>query len=276
MPDTPLPADPPSLPPGDAYRVRAVNTLPASENKIHDDAVARTLGFTAALVPGVDVYAYATHAAVARWGRDWLERGTMDVLLKRPVYEGDEASVLAEAVGDGLHVTVHTGGETCAIAVAHLPASVPPPGLAAFPLAVPPADRPAATAAALPTGQVLGSHPFTVTAAFASQYLHDVQERHPLYAAAGLVHPGTVLRLCNWALAHSVRLGAWIHAGSKVRHFATARVGEELTGRARVLATYERKGHRMVDLDVLVVAAGARAVARVTHTAIYLPRQLAE
>ena len=42
------------------YRVSAFNTAQESENKIHDDDVARRFGFTGGLVPGVDVYAYMT------------------------------------------------------------------------------------------------------------------------------------------------------------------------------------------------------------------------
>jgi hypothetical protein len=41
-----------------------------------------------------------------------------------------------------------------------------------------------------------------------------------------------------------------------------------------VADNYERKGHRFVDLDVLVLS-GARPVAAVRHTAIYRPRQVA-
>ena len=42
-----------------AYDVRAYNTAATSENKIHDDAIAQKFGFTGALVPGVEVYAWA-------------------------------------------------------------------------------------------------------------------------------------------------------------------------------------------------------------------------
>ena len=55
-----------------AYRVEARNLSHASENKIHDDAVARTFGFGGGLVPGVEVYAYMTHLPVGRWGMGWL------------------------------------------------------------------------------------------------------------------------------------------------------------------------------------------------------------
>ena len=36
------------------------------ENRVHDDDVARLFGFSAGLVPGVDIYAYMTHPLVER------------------------------------------------------------------------------------------------------------------------------------------------------------------------------------------------------------------
>ena len=65
-----------------------------------------------------------------------------------------------------------------------------------------------------------------------------------------------LLRLCNLALRENVVLPPWIHTGSKVANFAAARVGDELSVRARVAANYERKGHRLVDLDTIVIANG--------------------
>ena len=47
------------------YRVEAYNTAHASENKIHDGEVARRFGFDGGLVPGVDVYGYMSHPALA-------------------------------------------------------------------------------------------------------------------------------------------------------------------------------------------------------------------
>lgn len=44
-----------------AHHVEAYNVSRASENKIHDDAVARQFGFSGGLVPGAEVYAYRTH-----------------------------------------------------------------------------------------------------------------------------------------------------------------------------------------------------------------------
>ena len=43
------------------YALDAFNTATESANKIHDDTVAKNLGFRGGLVPGVDVYAYLCH-----------------------------------------------------------------------------------------------------------------------------------------------------------------------------------------------------------------------
>ena len=50
-----------------AYDVRAVNISAASENKIHDDTVARRFGFRGALVRGVEVFAYTAHGPLAHF-----------------------------------------------------------------------------------------------------------------------------------------------------------------------------------------------------------------
>ena len=66
-----------------------------------------------------------------------------------------------------------------------------------------------------------------------------------------------------------------MHVGSKLQHFALGRIGDELSVRARITGNYEHKGHRFVDVDVLVLANRAMPIARIAHAAIWLPRQLA-
>jgi acyl dehydratase len=67
-----------------------------------------------------------------------------------------------------------------------------------------------------------------------------------------------------------------MHMGSTVQNHAVARVGDTLNVRARVTKNYEHKGHKWVEIDALVIANETRPIARVTHIAIYRPRQLAE
>ena len=96
----------------------------------------------------------------------------------------------------------------------------------------------------------------------------------PIYTSERLAHPGALLRLCNAVLVENVVLAPWIHTGSVMQNHGLARVGDELSARARVVRNYEHNGHRSVELDVVVVA-GDGIVAHVLHTAIYKLRHLA-
>ncbi len=261
------------------YRVAAFNASKESENKIHDDAVARRFGFRGGLVPGVDVYAYMMHLPVQRWGRAWLERGTAECRFLKPVYDGDTAIVSAAEMPTGLDLQIESHEEICVTGRAGLPAerAAPPPSFSETPVPpVPPAERPPADETTLATGTRLAMNPFRVTDEYAEQYLCTVRETEPLYARENLVHPGTILHIGNWVLRHNVVLGPWMHVGSTVQHFAAARIGDELLADAIVTANYERKGHRFVELDVLVHAGQKTPVARLGHIAIYRPRQLSD
>ena len=257
------------------YRVEAFNTAKASENKIHDDAVARRFGFGGGLVPGVDVYAYMAHLPVARWGRAWLERGAAECRFQKPVYDGDIATVTAVETAEGLDLRVESRGELCATGRASLPhrLSPPPESFAEPPL--PPADRPPASEATLAAGTLLGIRPLSITHQLVKQCVADLRETETLYLKEGLAHPVIIARAGNWALNHNVVLGPWMHVGSRLQHFAAAHIGDELSVRASVTGNYEHKGHRFVDVDVLVLANKHTRVARIAHTAIWLPRQLA-
>src|SRR5947208_2802960 len=88
-------------PPLGPYRVSAYNTAHDSENKIHDDSVARRFGFGGGLVPGVDVYGYMTHLPV-------LSR---NVALGPWIHTGSRVQYLATAaVGDTLSVRARITG----------------------------------------------------------------------------------------------------------------------------------------------------------------------
>jgi len=254
-----------------AYRVLAYNTAHDSENKIHDDAVARGFGFTGALVPGVDVYAYMMHLPVERWGRAFLERGTAECRFASPVYDGETVEVSGREEGEGIAIEVTSQGKRCATGSACL--SPQKDSLLKYEIAEPPSpdNRPSASPSTLAPGTVLGTQRFDTNVEFLKTYLQEIGETDELYLREGLMHPGNILRMANFALFRNVKLGPWIHVGSRVQNLGAARAGEMLSARARVTANYEKKGHRFVDLDVLVLA-GDRPVAQVLHTAIYEPR----
>ncbi len=259
----------------ETYRVEAYNTSKLSENKIHDDTVARRFGFNGGLVPGVDVMAYMMHLPVHRWGRAFLERGLIDARFLKPVYDGEMAEVSGEENGGVISIDVKSRGELCATGTASLPLSAPVISIGDYPQVAPVSERKPVDATSYEIGKWLGTVPRHWAGELAAEYLRDVRERDSLYAREGLGHPGLLQRMMNKVLVDNAILGPWIHVGSRMQLLNAARVGDELTARARVTANYEKKGHCFVELDALVVANGGTPVAHCRHIAIYQPREKA-
>ncbi|HEV7601716.1 MAG TPA: hypothetical protein VGO49_15860 [Bradyrhizobium sp.] len=259
----------------ETYRVSAYNTAKQSENKMHDDTVARRFGFSGGLVPGVDVMAYMMHLPVAKWGRAFLERGLIEARLVKPVYDGETADVGGEEKDGVLTIAVESRGQLCATGSASLPASAPSLSLSDFSATAPVAERRPVDAMSYQLGKWLGTVPRVWAGGAAQEYLADVRETDPIFAKQGFSHPGLLQRVMNKVLVDNAILGAWIHVGSRMQLLAAARAGDELTARAKVTGNYEKKGHRFVELDALVVANGRTPVAHCQHIAIYQPREQA-
>jgi acyl dehydratase len=256
------------------YRVSAYNTALQSENKIHDDTVARRFGFSGGLVPGVDVMAYMLHLPVAKWGRAFLERGLIEARFVKPVYDGEMADVSGEEKDGILTLAVESRGQLCATGSATLPAAAPAIYISDFNEIAPVAERRPVDAMSYQLGKWLGSVPRRWAGETAAEYLRDVRETDPIFRREGFSHPGLFQRVMNKVLVDNAILGPWIHVGSRMQLLAAARSGDELTARAKVTGNYEKKGHRFVELDALVVADGT-PVAHCQHIAIYQPREQA-
>jgi acyl dehydratase len=259
----------------EAHRVQAYNTAKLSENKMHDDTVARRFGFSGGLVPGVDVMAYMMHLPVAKWGRAFLERGLIEARFVKPVYDGEMADVTGEESDGVLSLQVESRGELCATGTASLPASAPSLSISDFSEVVAVAERRPVNATSYELGKWLGTVPRAWAGEAAREYLTDVRETEAIYAREGLGHPGLLQRVMNKVLVDNAILGPWIHVGSRMQLLSSARRGDELTARAKVTGNYEKKGHRFVELDALVVANGRTPLAHCQHIAIYQPREQA-
>jgi acyl dehydratase len=257
------------------YRVEAYNTAKASENKMHDDAVARKFGFSGGLVPGVDVMAYMMHLPVVVWGRAFLERGLIEARFVKPVYDGETVDVTAEEADGRLALAAESRGQLCAAGTASLPASAPAVSIEDFPHTAAVATRMPVNAMSYEAGKWLGTLPRSWPGEAAREYLAEIREPDPIFAREHLLHPGVLQRIMNKVLVDNAILGPWIHVGSRMQLLAAAGPGDELVARARVTANYEKKGHRFVELDALLVANGHTAVAHCRHVAIYQPRERA-
>jgi len=254
------------------WRVSAFNTAKQSENKMHDDAVARRFGFSGGLVPGVEVLAYMLHLPVQRWGRAFLERGLIEARFAKPVYDGETATVTGEEADGALALQVESRGELCAAGTASLPARAPAFEIGRYPATAAATQRPPIGPASFPVGQWLGTAPVSWGGAKLAGYLDEIRETDPIYRDANLVHPGTLQRIMNRVLVDNVVLGPWIHVGSRMQLLAAATGDDTLTARAQVSANYDKKGHRFVEFDALIVANGTTPVAHCHHIAITQPR----
>jgi hypothetical protein len=260
------------------YRVSATPTHDPWENKIHEDGLARAFGFRGGLVPGVTVYSWMTHPVVAALGGAWLDHGTFSVRFAKPVYFGETVSVRASVAAHSKEeVTiqvrvVNDQDEVCATATMGLPRGplLPLPDPAAYPAAALPAERPPASRAYLERRTALGTPQLILERAVADAFLQKVSETLSMYRDAdGPAHPGIYLEQANRALDRNVRVSPWIHVESHGQHLSVARVRERLETRAKVKNLFQGKGHEFVELDLLLLAEGVRAVASIRHVAIY-------
>jgi acyl dehydratase len=259
----------------EAYRVQAYNTAKLSENKMHDDTVAKRFGFNGGLVPGVDVMAYMMHLPVAKWGRAFLERGLIEARFVKPVYDGEIADVTGEDSDGVLSIEVESRGQLCATGSATLPAPAASFSIADFSETAAVTERKPVSTTSYELGKWLGTLPRAWAGDAATEYLMDVRETDAIYPQEGLGHPGLLQRVMNKVLVDNAILGPWIHVGSRMQLLAASASGDELTARAKVTGNYEKKGHRFVELDALVVANGRTPVAHCQHIAIYQPREQA-
>jgi hypothetical protein len=254
--------------PGIIRRLTARHRIAASANPIHDDTKAREVGFSRAPIPGVDVYWYMCHAAIDAWGEDWASTGGAAVKFVSPVYDAEVCDlVLAGRSAGELDVELVGAGRTKSRAtfIRQAPeAAWNPPREAPVPQVKQTADE-----VSLAPGNVLGTSSRIFTALESNSYLDWLGEGGSFFRERGCVHPGFLLKMCNYALDDSVALGAWLYTASKIQHRARSHVDELLQARAVVAANYERGGHRWFELDVHVLGESGRAIANVRHQGIY-------
>jgi acyl-CoA thioesterase FadM len=260
------------------YRVSAPPTQHAWENKIHEDGMAREFGFRGALVPGIVVYSWLTHPVVAALGAAWLDHGTFSVRFARPVYFDRPVTVRASVAAHSRDAVTIQGrvideeGLVCATATMGLPLGplLALPDVASFPAASLPAERSPASRDFFERHPVLGTPQLILERAVADAFLERVREPLALYREADApAHPGLYLEQANRALDRNVRVSPWIHVESHGQHLSAARLHERLETRARVKNLFQGKGHEFVELELLLLAGGARPVAAIRHVAIY-------
>jgi hypothetical protein len=268
------------------YHVIARNCSTESENIIHADAAARQFGFKGGLVPGVVIFGYAIKPVMDLYGTAWLQHGSVQIKLHKPVYDGDAVVVRAHTHPQSTSVEFALSAqrgheEVCASGEASL---IQAGGQCAtwdlkdFPeLAIPtPNERPVASTGLLAPGRVLGTINQNLDS-FQSRVFAALNEMNSLFIGPeSIAHPAVLLELANQALMRNFRLGPWLHTASSVTNWSPARNGEAIQVRSRVAACYEHKGHEFVILNLVLLGPGNRLIQQVAHTAIFRPKFVAD
>ena len=257
------------------HRVSAYNTSKHSENKMHDDTVAKRYGFIGGLVPGVDVMAYMMHLPVAKWGRAFLERGLIEARFVKPVYDGELTDVTGEESNGVLAIQVESRGELCATGTASLPAAAPSFSLVRLRRCRGGGRAQAGGCHFLCTRQMARRGAARLGGGCGQGISGGYPRDRDDLRREGLGHPGLLPRVMNKVLVDNAIMGPWIHVGTRMQLLSAARIGDEITARAKVIGNYDKKGHRFVELDALVVANGKTPLAHCHHIAIYQPREQA-
>ncbi|MBI2760028.1 MAG: hypothetical protein HYX51_01215 [Chloroflexi bacterium] len=274
------------LPPG---RQVARNPSTASENKIHDDAIAKQYGFSGGLVPGATSYAYLAGWLVRTLGPAWAAHGSSSISLVRPVYEGETVnlggrvlSVEGDATRGNVAIECWVDGPDRvrrAPGTAGLSWGDPPAGEPRPPFSLNdqrprlPEERGTITTATAPVGTPLPPVEIDTGPEGVSRYLNDVDSDDPLFSHSSsnprsMVHPGWYANMANRVLSANFVLNAWIHTRSEIRHLAPAFAGGTYRGYGQIVEAFEKRGHEYVTVDVLIADGADTPVARVLHTAI--------
>jgi acyl dehydratase len=250
---------------------------PGYRGSVHDDSVARRMGFRAALIPGAFVYGHVSRLAVDAWGADWARRGSMGARFRRPVHDGDvltaEVSGLVDAgSGQRAEVTLRNQeGEGVATGWVAMPWQDPvPPRIEDCPIVPLPEPPPAVEPGGMAVGTRLGSRNAVLTEEEFRRSLAAFDERHPLYLAGGLVHSGCLIRRTMFDANRSFRLPApVVFVSGEAQHFEPVSPGQRLATSGTVTAVYERNGRHYFETEEILVVDGARVAARFRRTSIY-------
>lgn len=269
--------------------VTAHNASLHSDNKIHDDEVAKRYGFAGGLVPGVTVFAYMVGPLACALGERWLTSGEALVTFVQPIYEQQSATsratVLEVRRGDGGGRIVfdiraeNAAGDRCGTGTATVSSREPdgpvePPDYVQIDPGPAPSARPELQLESAPVGEVLARLVVPTTVETARDYASAVFDKNPLFILGSswgppLMHPGWLLSECNRIFTQSFSFGPWIHTRSHIRYLGPALAGRSFTFHGRMAEAYERRQHHYAVLDIFCLDDQGQQVMQVQHTAIF-------
>ncbi len=248
------------------YTVQAKNFAQASENRIHSDDIAKRLGFTGALVPGVAVYGHLVHPVA---NADFLSNSSHSVRFLKPTYDGDWLTITEERDNDSLKVNLcNEAGTLLAVMDVADPNSAQPSfdDSGVFDAVPVDPERKLISWDTIELNRPFDPWQWQATAEENNTYATQVADAQPLYEE--YVHPHWILSQANAALMHQFEMPTWIHVGSDVIHHKALHVGDDITVQAAPLEKWRKKGHEFVRLLVHYTR-NDEITTQIMHTAIY-------
>lgn len=261
--------------------VAKVVARPEFVGTLHDNDMARSLGYPAALVPGIDIYAYLTSFALKTWGSSWLSHGALASTSIRPVYDGDPLTVYVDAPqSEGskrtTNIAIHNaeGIMVASAQAAHSEGANSPPGAERFPIQSRGRTVPSGEPSALQINQHFTSITEEISRERNRELCREFLEPSSFYTDAGIVHPAYLQRLAlrnaHTSFTHATPP---IFISTDTQNFGALHVGETVDTPGFITKLWERKGHHYMESEQLVIANGERPVALIRRVTIYQARR---
>lgn len=246
----------------------ARNYAVASENKIHSDDVAKRLGFTGALVPGVTVFGHLTWPLTADLGSQWLEGSWVATRFLKPAYHGERLTIADRQHAGKYEVECRNPQGTLIATLECTPETQQPDvDLHARLTSTTPVERVSISWDAIRLDEPFPTYVWKPDAAFNREYASRLDDDTPLFQQ-GVLHPHAILSQANQALVRRFVMPAWIHTGSEIRFRQLLHVGDAIEVRSVPMDKWEKKGHQFIKLYVAYLLNGDVAT-EIYHTAIF-------
>ncbi|HJP52703.1 MAG: hypothetical protein QGH99_02015 [Pseudomonadales bacterium] len=249
---------------------------PRPGNPIHSTDTARKHGFRGALIGGANVYGWVTDAIVDLLGESWLSNGWIDVLFRKPTYDGDTMQVTIDDAIENIHQyrLENQQGDVCLEGQLGMNTA---PWLNEIeqtefePAEDPITDSPALTLDNAPVGQRLRPMSAALTVRKHEAFIKEKQGAllHRYAGPEGLCHPAWLAAQMIYLLHHSFNYGPAIHTRSQIQNLAPANAAQSFTITGCCDDAFEKRGHHYIVNDGSIWSGAQCELVRLRHTAIF-------
>lgn len=238
-----------------------------SENKIHSDAIAKRLGFTGALVPGVTVFGHMTWPLTEKFGERWLANSVVTTRFLKPAYDGERLTVTQqERDGESLVECFNPSGALLANLKCNLNLNADIDVRANLKRSAP-MERVEIAWDTVHVDQPLSTYRWEPDVVHNCEYAARLDDDTALFQE-GVLHPHAILSQANQVLVRHYIMPAWIHTGSEIRFRKVLQVGDEIEVRSVPMEKWERRGHQFIKLYIAYWVRD-EVVTEIYHTAIF-------